>query len=43
MLDTPSLAGAAGAFAQRHREPPVGTIVTRAADRIEAIAHGRSA
>jgi hypothetical protein len=38
MLDTPTLRDSARVFAERHGEPPIGTIVARAADRIERLA-----
>ncbi|HUF80931.1 MAG TPA: nucleotide disphospho-sugar-binding domain-containing protein [Burkholderiales bacterium] len=42
-LEDTALAGAARAFAERHREPSVDTIVQRVAERIESLARGSPA
>jgi UDP:flavonoid glycosyltransferase YjiC (YdhE family) len=42
-LEDAALAGAARAFAERHREPSVDTIVQRAAERFESLARGSPA
>ena len=40
MLESTRFAEAARAFAARHRDPPVDTIVQRAVERIESLAAG---
>jgi UDP:flavonoid glycosyltransferase YjiC (YdhE family) len=42
-LEDTALAAAARAFASRHREPPIDTIMQRAVERIESLARGSPA